>query len=129
MPGKVSMYSSGAQVGNKLGSKAVVQANKDVIDQLGLSATISRVKNIKAQYRAVPQEGKRVSEAVQQKGRTLASTGAERADQLRNIVDKSIGQVQTGSSKENSRKTSFIQSLNTPPPIEAGKGSNLNSSA
>jgi hypothetical protein len=98
---------------------------KDVTDQATLNSTINRINNVKSAYDRIPGEGQRVSDGVREKGKIMASTGAERAQQLRGIMDKSIGNVQRNTSKDMAGKTALVQASNQAGAIESGKGNSV----
>ncbi len=129
MAPEFSFSETSPKAGKSVLGKGGVEAINDGIQKRSLKSTINRARRVKSQYRQIPAEGQRVSENVQEKGRTLALVGEERADQLRSIIDEAVGQVMQSSSKDNSMKTALIEAINAPSPVEAGKGTNLSSQA
>ena len=128
MPG-VSSVSSGPQVGNKLGAESAIKAQKDTFDQVSLKSTIKRVNNIRSKYAAVPDEGQRLASRIHEKGNSLTSIGAERAQQLRTLVDESISGSQKNSSQAVAGKTALVQARSSLGSAESGKGGSINSMA
>ncbi len=123
---KLSTVAIGPQLGNRFATKAPVKANNDVMDQLSLNATISRVNRVRSQYSAVIEEGKRVAGTINEKGEVLASSGSERAQELRDIIDKGITSVQKNSSQDVAGKTALIAARSQADMFESGKGTNVN---
>lgn len=120
--GKVSTVSTGPQLGNRFATGEVIKAMKDVSDQQNLNSTVNRINNIKSAYDRIPSEGQRVADTVHERGKIMASTGADRAQQLRTIMDKSIGTVQQSTSKDMAGKTALVQASNQASVVESGKG-------
>ena len=123
---RISTVSSGPQLGNRFATKAAVQSNKDVIDQLNLNSTISRVNKVRSQCDAATEEGKRISGDINKKGEALVASGSERAEELRNIVSEGISSVQSNSSRDVAGKTALIQARSKADMFESGKGTNVN---
>ncbi len=123
--GKISIFSSGPQMGNRFSVKAAVQSGKDVTDQMSLNATIERTQKVRARYDAVPQEGKQIASGINEKGDAMASTGAERAGQIRDMLDQSISGVQQNTSKDVAGKTALVQAVSQASAVETSKGSQI----
>lgn len=129
----VSSFPRGPQVGNRFGTSNAASGLKDMADQRNLNATINRIKTTKAAFDAVPGEGERISGSVHERGKAMATTGAERAQELRKVMDKSVGNVEQGTSKAMSGQDAQVQahSQQVAPagglvtPIETGKGINM----
>jgi len=130
----VSPVPTGPQTGNRFGTQEAAQGIKTVVDQMNLNSTIQRVQNIRAAYKAIPEQGKQVAQTFHERGAMMASTGSERADQLRSIMDKTIGGVQEDTSQDMADKTALVQAVNQVgggggggSSIETGKGTQVNS--
>lgn len=125
----VKIYPSGPQIESRLGNKNVSESQSNVYDQMNLSSTINRMDNLRAQYRAIPQEGMRAADSIQNRGEAFAQNGAERAEQLRDVVNQSIGKVSSQSSQDVANKTAVVLARSQPGTVESGKGSNFDSDA
>jgi hypothetical protein len=120
-------------VENRFGTSNAARGLKDMADQRNLNATINRIKTTKAAFDAVPGEGERISGAVREKGKAMATTGAERAQELRKVMDKSVGNVEQGTAKAMSGQVAQVQAHNQQiaptggliTPVETGKGTNM----
>lgn len=121
----VSTVSTKPQVGNRFGTDKIVQANRELTDQRALNATINRVNRVRESYRAVHKEGARAGNSIREKGRVMASTGAERAQELRTMVEEGVSDVTNGTAKSIGNKTALIQARNQGPSVEVGKGTNF----
>lgn len=129
---KVSPFPTGPQVGNRFGSSAAAGSLKNMLDQRTLNATINRINETKAAFDAVPQEGERISGSVHEKGKTMAATGAERAQQLRETMDKTVGNLQRGTAKDMAGQAAMLQAHSQMGdtvggmvnPIDSGKAAN-----
>lgn len=91
MPG-VSIYSNSPGLENKLGADSVIQKQRDLYDQMSLKASSERIKKVRAQYSAMPEEGKRITEAARANVEKLVNVGVERIKQLRTQIPHPFGQ-------------------------------------
>lgn len=129
---KVSPFPTGPQVGNRFGVSAAANSLKNMSDQRTLNATINRINETKAAFDAVPQQGERISGSVHEKGKAMAATGAERAQQLRETIDKTVGNLQRGTAKDMAGQAAQLQAHSQPVdpgggianPIDTGKAAN-----
>ncbi|MBI5185001.1 MAG: hypothetical protein HZA01_04655 [Nitrospinae bacterium] len=129
---KVSPFPTGPQVGNRFGSSAAASSLKNMLDQRTLNATISRINETKAAFDAVPKEGERISSSLNEKGKTMAATGAERAQQLQASMEKTVGNLQRGTAKDMAGQAAMLQAHSQPldpgggmaNPIDTGKAAN-----
>lgn len=85
MPG-ISINSAPSGSGNKLGTGAAIQNQKDLVDRMSLKSAAERIKKISAQYSAMPEEGKQVTKAARANAEKLVSVGVERARQLKSMT-------------------------------------------
>lgn len=85
MPG-MSIYSASPGTGNKLGAAAVIQNQRDIADQTSLKSSAERIKKIRAQYSALPEEGRQATKGARTNAEKLVSVGVERAKQLRSMT-------------------------------------------
>lgn len=128
MPG-ISTIASGPTLGNRFSTEKIVNASNDVMEQMSLKATINRVNKVRESYDSVVSEGARAGASIKEKGKVMASTGAERAQQLRGIVEEGVSDVTNSTSKSVGNKTALVQARNQPTAIETGKGANVSTTS
>jgi len=124
---KINTISRAPQISNRFSSPAAVKFSKSILDQGALNATIKRIKNVKAAFANIPRQGQKVSDANHKKAKILASSGADRAKQLRGIIDKSVGNVQQSTSQDVAGKNALIEASSRASTVESGKGGRVNS--
>lgn len=122
---RISTFDTSPQVGNRLATKEAARAINDLSDQANLNATIERISETKAKYDAVLKEAKKVSESIHSQADVIKKKNTEKADSLRNTVDKVIKEVQKNSSNDVARKTQLIQAVNQSNSAEQGKGAKV----
>ena len=127
---KINPYPTGPQTENRFATKEAAQANKRIIDQANLNATIKRVKNIRSKFDAVVEEGTRVGKSIEEKAQSFEARASQRAEEIQTKVSQGVSRVQEASSQKISYGVSLIEARNTAGVSpESGKGNKVSAEA
>ncbi|MBI5184964.1 MAG: hypothetical protein HZA01_04470 [Nitrospinae bacterium] len=118
----VMAVETGPVIGNRLSTEAAAQGIRNINDQKVLNATIERINKTKTAFDSVNEQGKRIAGSIKETAGKTADEAAKNADQLKNILNKTIETLHGSIAKTQQTNIALYKAASTGGGAAAGAG-------